>query len=59
VAVPYPSVLMTNKSLRTIDLSTFLHPARVVRNKATFGATAFEAFSAMLRVTASLILTCP
>jgi hypothetical protein len=50
---------MTNKSLRTIDLSTFLHPARVVRNKATFGATAFEAFSAMLRVTTSLILTCP
>jgi hypothetical protein len=45
--------------LGLIELSNSLHPDRVLRNKATFGATAFEAFSAMLRVYTRLILTYP
>jgi hypothetical protein len=57
--VALAEALTVNKTLRMIDFSNFLYPVYVVRNKATFGATAFEAFSAMLRVNTSLILTYP
>jgi hypothetical protein len=54
--VALAEALTVNKTLRSIALSTFLHPNHPVRNKATFGAVAFEAFSAMLRVNTSLVL---
>jgi hypothetical protein len=57
--VALAEALTVNKTLRSIDVSDTVHPDRVVRNKATFGATAFEAFSAMLRVNTSLVLTYP
>jgi hypothetical protein len=57
--VALAEALTVNKTLRTIDFSTYVHLDYVVRNRATFGATAFEAFSAMLRVNTSLILTYP
>jgi hypothetical protein len=57
--VALAEALTVNKTLRTIDLSTSLHFDYVVRNKVTFGATAFEAFSAMLRVNTSLALKFP
>jgi hypothetical protein len=57
--VALAEALTVNKTLRTIGLSTYVHFDYVVRNRATFGATAFEAFCAMLRVNTSLILTYP
>jgi hypothetical protein len=51
--------LTANKTLRKIDLFTTVRPGRQVQNKATLGAQAYEAFSAMLRVNTSLVLKLP
>jgi hypothetical protein len=51
--------LTANKTLRKIDLFTTVRPCHQVQNKATLGAQAYEAFSAMLRVNTSLVLKLP
>jgi hypothetical protein len=52
--------LAVNTTLRKIKLSTAtLHPSQQARNRATLGAPAYEALSAMLRVNTSLVLKLP
>jgi hypothetical protein len=51
--------LTVNKTLLTINLSTFVRPGQKMQHAATLGAPAYEAFSAMLRVNTSLVLKLP
>jgi hypothetical protein len=51
--------LAVNKTLHEITLSTNVRTGHRVTNKATLGAPAYEAFSAMLRVNTSLVLDLP
>jgi hypothetical protein len=51
--------LIVNKTLRKVVLADAFDRTIVVRNKATLGAQAYEAFSAVLRVNTSLTLELP
>jgi hypothetical protein len=56
--VALAEALTVNKTLRKIDLSALVYDSNM-HNKATLGASAYEAFSAMLRINTSLDLKLP
>jgi hypothetical protein len=57
--VALAKALTVNNTLRKSTLSNIVPPSYQARNIVTLDAPAFEAFSAMLRVNTSLILTLP
>jgi hypothetical protein len=57
--VALAGALMVNTTLNKVVLTDIMDSDEQARNKATFGAPAYEAFSAMLRVNTSLELELP